>query len=239
VDDENIVLQSIKNELFSLFGGEFQIETAESGPEALEIFEDLRNDHYDIPVIISDYIMPGMKGDELLKKVHQLSPQSKTIMLTGQAKIEGITNAINHANLFHYLEKPWKKDTLKAIIGKAMSEYYQNHTLAQEHLNLSQTMAELKIKIQEKITDLNDLRERMTSGQTADAAGLLSKNLLLFEEIDTSLNQIKTNMDKLAQQPNRESDPEYPETEAEFYQSNQEEIQRITTIINRLKEGGL
>lgn len=242
VDDENIVLQSIKTELFDLFGDKFMIETAESGPEALEIFAELQHDHYDIPVIISDYIMPGMKGDELLRRVHQISPGSKKIMLTGQAQIEGITNAINQANLFHYMEKPWKKEALKEIIGKAMAQYHQNSILAEEHCNLSRTTAELKIKIQEEIMELKDLRQRMSTDHTSGTAGQLSRNLLLFEEINASLYKIKANMDSLAEQPVRESfgaEPLNLETEEQFFQSNQEEIQRITTIINHLKEGRL
>ena len=240
VDDENIVLQSIKSELFSLFGDEFMIETAESGPEALQIYKELQNNHYDIPVIISDYIMPGMKGDELLQSIHRISPGSKKIMLTGQAKIEGITNAINHANLFHYLEKPWKKDALKETIIKAMAQYYQSSIFADEHLNLSQATDELKIKIQEKIMELNNLRETINADHRPDTTGQLSKNLLFFEEIHASLNKIKANMDSLAQQPDRESSGGElftPEAEERFYQSNLEEIERITAIINDLKEG--
>lgn len=239
VDDENIVLQSIKTELFSLFGDEYMIETAESGPEALELFEELRNNHYDIPVIISDYIMPGMKGDELLQSIHRISPESKKIMLTGQAKLEGITNAINHANLFHYLEKPWKKDVLKETINNAMAQYYQSSIFANEHSNLSRATNELQTKIREKILELNNLRETIGANHGPDTTGQLSKNLLLFEEIYASLNKIKANMDSLAQHPEKSSGdrPFNPEDEERFYQSNREEIERITNIINDLKEG--
>lgn len=242
VDDENIVLQSIKTELLDMFDNEFIVETAESGSEALQIFTELLDNHCDIPVIISDYIMPGMKGDELLKKIHRISPESKKIMLTGQANIEGITNAINHANLFHYLEKPWKKGDLKEIIGKALAQYRQNHILAEEHLNLSQAMDELKIKIEGKTLELKDLREKLSTGEIPGAAGQLSKNLLLFEEINASLNKIKANMDSLTVQSipeNSTREPLSPEAEERFYQSNQEEIEKITTFINHLKEGRL
>lgn len=242
VDDENIILQSIKSELFSLFGGEFIIETAETGPEALEIFKEALNNHCQIPVVISDYIMPGMKGDELLKQVHRISPESKTIMLTGQAHIEGITNAINHANLFHYLEKPWKKESLKEVVSKAVAHYRQNCALAAEHLNLSQVMDELKAKIQEKSLELQDLQARLHPEGSPEMAGQLSKNLLLFDEIKGSLARIKARMDLLAEQPEPEGPGGAPlsrRLEEEFYQSNREEIQRITAFINHLKEGRL
>ncbi len=238
VDDENIVLQSIKTELLNLFDSKFLIETAESGPEALEIFGELLNNRYDIPVIISDYIMPGMKGDELLKNIHRISPRSLKIMLTGQAKIEGITNAINHANLFYYLEKPWKKDVLKEIIGKALAYYYQNKALTTEHSSLSRSTNELKSQIQAKTLELNELRERLNKNGRPDSAGELSKNMALFEEINTALSKIKTNMDSLAKRSNMEScggDLLSSEVEEQFYQSSREEIERIIMFINRLK----
>src|SRR5680860_1175394 len=112
VDDEEIILEALQEQLDSFFGEEYIIETADSGEDALEFFLELIKEGVQIPVIISDYIMPGMKGDELLKEIHKKSPDSLKILLTGQASIEGISNAINNAQLYRYLSKPWDKDDL-------------------------------------------------------------------------------------------------------------------------------
>lgn len=74
VDDEKIVLTSLKSELKEAFGDNYAIETAEGGEDALEIVVELMADKNEIPLVISDYIMPGIKGDELLKRIHKVSP---------------------------------------------------------------------------------------------------------------------------------------------------------------------
>ena len=76
VDDEEIVLRSLQRELNEMLGQEYIIETAEGGDDALELFQELCEEGYDVPVVISDHIMPGMKGDELLQRIHSLSPKT-------------------------------------------------------------------------------------------------------------------------------------------------------------------
>ena len=69
VDDEQIVLTSLIDQLIHYVGNNYSIEVAESGEEALEVLEELSKEGIEVPLIISDQIMPGMKGDELLIEV--------------------------------------------------------------------------------------------------------------------------------------------------------------------------
>jgi CheY-like chemotaxis protein len=62
------------------------IEIAENAEDGLSIIDEIIRDGHELPLIISDQIMPGMKGDEFLIRVHQILPLSRSIMLTGQAK---------------------------------------------------------------------------------------------------------------------------------------------------------
>lgn len=125
VDDETTVLKSLKEDLKEVFGNNYNIEIAEGGEEALELVEELLNDKCEIPLIISDYIMPHLKGDELLKRVHQMSPKTLKVMLTGQATIEGVANAIKYAKLYRYLAKPWEQEDLKLTVTEAVNSYIQ------------------------------------------------------------------------------------------------------------------
>ena len=68
---------------------------------------DLQADEYEIALVLSDYIMPDIKGDELLRRIHERSPDTLTIMLTGQADLEALSNAIKYAKLYRYIPKPW------------------------------------------------------------------------------------------------------------------------------------
>ena len=64
VDDETTVLKSLKAELKEALGNTYRIEIAEGGEDALELVAELMADGEEIPLIISDYVMPDMKGDE-------------------------------------------------------------------------------------------------------------------------------------------------------------------------------
>lgn len=107
VDDEPMVLEGLAEELLRNFGQDCQIEAAESGEEALEILEEVQGEGIEIAVVISDQLMPGIKGDELLSQIHLQYPDILKIMLTGQAEADAVGNAVNSANLYRYIAKPW------------------------------------------------------------------------------------------------------------------------------------
>ncbi|HAZ44886.1 MAG TPA: diguanylate cyclase [Cyanobacteria bacterium UBA11369] len=138
VDDETTVLKSLKTELKEAFGNDYLIEIAEGGNDALELVQELLEDGYEIPLIISDYVMPDMKGDELLRHVHQLSPKTLKVMLTGQATIEGVANAIKYAKLYRYITKPWEAQDLKLTVTEAVYSYLQDKKLAEQNAKLQQ-----------------------------------------------------------------------------------------------------
>jgi two-component system, sensor histidine kinase and response regulator len=136
VDDEKSILDSLRIDLKQTTADRFQIEVAESGEEALELAQELLSDGCEIPLIISDYIMPSMKGDELLSLAHNLIPDVKTIMLTGQAAIGGVTNAVNRAKLYRYIPKPWDSEDLNLTISEALKIYYAEKDLEQHRIDL-------------------------------------------------------------------------------------------------------
>ena len=116
VDDEEMVLVSLGDQLENAFGDRYLYEFAEDAEEALEVIEDLTTEEVSILIIVSDWLMPGMKGDEFLIQIHQRFPEIKKIMLTGQADAVAIERAQQQAGLYRYIAKPWDKDTLiKAI----------------------------------------------------------------------------------------------------------------------------
>jgi YesN/AraC family two-component response regulator len=90
VDDESIILMSLKCEIESFLGSEFIYETAISANDALEIIDELENDGTEVALVLSDLLMPGIKGDELLMKVRQNHPEIKTVLITGIADIDSI-----------------------------------------------------------------------------------------------------------------------------------------------------
>lgn len=120
IDDEKIILQSLQDQFMRNFGNGYIYEFAESGDEALEVIEELDAENMQILVIVSDWLMPEMRGDELLIKIHQNFPKIVKILLTGQADEEAIARAREQANLHCHIFKPWEESTLIEAVRSGM-----------------------------------------------------------------------------------------------------------------------
>lgn len=130
VDDEKTVLNSLRQELEFGLGNQFVFELAESGEEGLEIIQDILNRGLDLQVVISDQLMPGMKGDQFLIEVNKLNAEIRKILLTGQANADSVGNAVNNANLYRYISKPWDEKDLRLTVEEAAKSYTLNKQLA-------------------------------------------------------------------------------------------------------------
>jgi len=120
VDDEKMVLNSLKGQLKKNFQSEFKLEFAESADEAIELIDELDTQGITLLLIVSDWLMPGIKGDEFLIQVHKKFPNIVKIMLTGQAEDNAISRAKAEANLFACIAKPWDESQLIGTIRKAL-----------------------------------------------------------------------------------------------------------------------
>lgn len=120
VDDEVVILDSLKKQLKRRFGDRFIYELAESATEAWLIIEELDAEGIEIIAIVSDWLMPGMKGDEFLIQIHQSFPKIIKVMLTGQADEVAIERVQREANLHACLYKPWTEAELERIIATAI-----------------------------------------------------------------------------------------------------------------------
>lgn len=137
VDDEPIVLHSLR-EQFERDLGAYDVEVAEDAAEALELLDDLEQAGVAVPVVVSDHIMPGMKGDELLVRVHERLPDTRTILLTGQAGLEAVARAVNAAGLFRYITKPWNREDLTLTVREAARSYLSERQVRAQQLHLAE-----------------------------------------------------------------------------------------------------
>jgi len=144
VDDEKVVLTSLKAQLKRHFGDEYLIETAENGIDAFEFVNEIIEQGDELPVVISDHIMPGMKGDELLINIHNKLPKTLSIMLTGQADAVAVGNALNNAKLYRYISKPWEETDLKMTIVEALRSFFQDQKIEDQNKELEEMVIQLK-----------------------------------------------------------------------------------------------
>lgn len=114
VDDEPEMLFSLKG----LLRREFDLHTAESGKEAMEILG-----RQEIHVVMTDQRMPEMTGVELVRRVKCQYPEAIRIVFTGYADIKSVVDAINRGGLYRYITKPWDPDDLIDLLRQAAAEY--------------------------------------------------------------------------------------------------------------------
>ena len=108
VDDQPTVLRTLARILKK---AHYQVATADSGRQALDILEQSR-----VHVIIADHHMPGMTGTELLRSVAQRFPHTVRIMLTGETGVTTLLPAVNSGAIDKLLTKPWTPQTILSSI---------------------------------------------------------------------------------------------------------------------------
>jgi|688.fasta_scaffold472499_2 CheY-like chemotaxis protein len=117
VDDEFIILESLRIQLERFLPDEIEIETAHSGSEAAEVLEDIAEKGHQLLLVISDHNLGDIKGTEVLLRVKQLFPKTPRILLSGQAGTDKeMETYTNEKNLDLYITKPWEIEELKSRI---------------------------------------------------------------------------------------------------------------------------
>lgn len=168
VDDEHanrVVFQAT-------FGKKFKIKVVSSAEEALAFFA---NTHEPVAVIVSDQRMTGMSGDELLRRVKEISPDTVRMILTAYSDLEPILGAVNEGLVARYVIKPWDRTELEETLRWALEAFVagrQNNAL---QLRLVQT-ERLRTLGQVSAAVLHDLNQPvMAVSMSADQLNDLSR----------------------------------------------------------------
>jgi response regulator RpfG family c-di-GMP phosphodiesterase len=117
VDDEPANLRLLER----LFRQDYNVFTAESGEDALKLFQ-----QHDVALIITDQRMSGMCGVELLKRTAEIRPHTVRIILTGYTDVEALVEAINSGHVYKYVTKPWSNEDLRLTVSRALEHYETN-----------------------------------------------------------------------------------------------------------------
>lgn len=117
VDDEPFVCDAVK--MMLEFDGHV-VETAASARLALEVFAP---EKYDL--VITDYAMPSMKGDELALRIRERSPLQPIVLITAYAEMLKASQSPMTA-IDGVVSKPFLLDDLRATIAKATSRHKVN-----------------------------------------------------------------------------------------------------------------
>jgi response regulator RpfG family c-di-GMP phosphodiesterase len=172
VDDEPEMLFSLKG----LLRREFELYTAESGAEAMEILG-----QHEIHVVMTDQRMPEMSGVQLVRRVKNEYPEAIRIVFTGYADIKSVVEAINKGGLWRYITKPWDPDELVDVLHEAAAEY-------QKIIRGKRLLAEMREYLKQAQELIRAVREEDTAGRIAavDLDGLSEKGRSLLEQLSNT-----------------------------------------------------
>ena len=148
VDDEAANLQKLRR----TFLGEYRVQEAAGGREALEILKE-----HSVKAIITDQRMQGMSGVELLKRALKVQPAAVRIILTGYTEVEDLMDAINEGHVHRYITKPWDPFTLQ----QSVKQEIRHRELQQENSRLGIQLKEANRQLQRENRELRQEVERL------------------------------------------------------------------------------
>jgi DNA-binding NtrC family response regulator len=131
VDDEKNIREGLAASL-EMDGHE--VETAADGDAGLKRFQ-----KGDIDLVITDLRMPGLSGEELLKRIGSQAPGISVIVLTGHGTVENAVEAMRNG-AYDFLTKPVNLDHLSLLVKRAL----KNRELILQHRRLEEELERRK-----------------------------------------------------------------------------------------------
>ena len=150
IDDEKEYLVALRRILEHNKQFKSQIETVESGEEALD---KLKKQKFD--VVLSDYRMPKMTGVELLTKVKDRYPNTLRMLITGYTDINTAKEAINKAEVNNYIEKTWDSKEIVLTIDEALKRKVEREAVKKEETNSVPKALKLVHQLQKDVSNIS------------------------------------------------------------------------------------
>lgn len=113
LDDEKNILSALRRTLVRHV--DWELEVFVDGAEALR-----RAEIVNFELIVSDFRMPGMDGVQFLQQVKLLQPEAVRVILSGYTDLAALLGAINDAEIFRFISKPWNDYDLVATLKQAL-----------------------------------------------------------------------------------------------------------------------
>ncbi|MDX1754626.1 MAG: response regulator [Marinobacter sp.] len=163
IDDEELILKSLSRLLRKT---DWEVLTFSNPADALGALADR-----EIDIVVSDYRMPQMSGVEFLNRFKQDHPDTLRIILSGQADMQGVLNAVNESEVYRYMLKPWEDEEFLHTLKTAL----KYNDLLRENAELAEIVRVQRSRLKRQQAELERL-EREMPGIThleRDADGLI------------------------------------------------------------------
>ncbi|HOA43926.1 MAG TPA: response regulator [Deltaproteobacteria bacterium] len=188
VDDEEIVRYSLKN---ILAAQGFEVDDVPSAEEALKLLY-VRSYH----LVLTDLVLEGMGGLDLLENVKVISPRTLVIVITGYGSLKTAVKALR-LGVYDYLLKPCDEDELIIRVRRAleMQAYGREQKRLQELSAIAKTAVTLSDRINTPLNIILGTIEMLQLNPELEGSGKVQDALQVME---TQIFAIKKVMERLA-----------------------------------------
>jgi len=150
VDDEEIVLVALRDTLLR------EGYTIVSSPHAVHALRVLKEQEFS--VVITDQQMPMVSGLEFLAQVRQIQPDATRILITAVLNISTLIDAVNKAEIYRFVVKPWSREELLASVKSAVERFEgisNNSHLLIKTLDANQELTKVVMTLKDQVARLS------------------------------------------------------------------------------------
>jgi len=195
VDDEEIIRYSLKNILTS---HGFEVDAVVSAEDALASLYD-RSYH----LVLTDLMLEGMGGLELVENIKVISPRTLVIVITGYGSLKTAVAALR-LGVYDYILKPCDENELIIRVRRALE--MQTYGMEQKRLQELSAIAKTAVTLSDRInTPLNIILGNIEMLQLTPELENLSKAQETLQVMETQIFRIKKVMERLARLTNAET----------------------------------
>ena len=169
IDDEKPVLEMLE---LSLTSEGYEVLTAQSGQEGLEIFA-----QESPQIVITDIKMPGIDGIEVLKRINESGSETEVIVITGHGDMDSAIQALQNG-ASDFITKPIRDEVLMLSLQRAEKKLTMARQLRDYTENLEDKVEACKIDLEKAQEEVIRNERLATIGETVAGLAHYIKNIL-------------------------------------------------------------
>ena len=202
IDDESIILTLIKAQLENHFGDQYRYMFFENAEDAYKEVIKLKESKQNLVMAIVDQILPGKQGTEFLTQISGIYPNVVKILFSGKSDFSAVIQAINEAEIFRYLIKPWDEVDFLNIVDRGLQQYYIKENielqLAEIHHRVKNNLTIITCLLELQIGELKDDSSRFHFQQSINRINSIAKvHELIYASEDMASVDIKEYLEKI------------------------------------------
>jgi signal transduction histidine kinase len=152
VDDEKVTMENLE---YVMKKEGYEVIGTESGQNALKLLNE-----YQFDVVLTDLRMAEVDGTQILKRCHELYPDTEVIIITGYATLESAIHAMKQG-AFYYIAKPFKLDEVRKVVKEAVEKV----KLKKENIALLDAKSSLERAVEEAVGKLYEKQAQLIAAE--------------------------------------------------------------------------